>query len=154
MLRPTRQDDLPRMIEIITAPGAAEWWGDYEGVDDDAELASGLAIELAGEVIGWIGYNEEKSRKYPSVGFDIMLDPKRRGEGYGPEALRALIDHFVAEGHHYFYIDPNTRNERAIAAYSKVGFKPVGVMRKVEKLRAGDDWSDGLLMDLLAEELE
>ncbi|MEA5076072.1 MAG: GNAT family N-acetyltransferase, partial [Coriobacteriia bacterium] len=31
------------------------------------------------------------------------------------------------------------------------GFRPVGVMRKYERDSAGE-WSDGLLMDLLAEE--
>jgi aminoglycoside 6'-N-acetyltransferase len=35
--------------------------------------------------------------------------------------------------------------------YGKVGFKPVGVMRKYERDASGK-WSDGLLMDLLAEE--
>jgi aminoglycoside 6'-N-acetyltransferase len=40
----------------------------------------------------------------------------------------------------------------AIRAYEKAGFRPVGVMRKYERLPGGD-WYDGLLMDLLADEL-
>lgn len=34
-----------------------------------------------------------------------------------------------------------------------VGFRPVGVMRRNERDADGSGWHDGLLMDLLAEEL-
>jgi aminoglycoside 6'-N-acetyltransferase len=40
----------------------------------------------------------------------------------------------------------------AIACYRKVGFRPVGVMRRYQRDRSGE-WQDGLLMDLLADEL-
>jgi aminoglycoside 6'-N-acetyltransferase len=43
-------------------------------------------------------------------------------------------------------------NARAIAAYRKVGFRPVGIMRRYERAADGH-WRDGLLMELLAEEL-
>ena len=48
-------------------------------------------------------------------------------------------------------IDPSVHNPRATHVYEKVGFKPVGVMRKYERDTHGQ-WSNGLLMDLLAEE--
>jgi aminoglycoside 6'-N-acetyltransferase len=41
---------------------------------------------------------------------------------------------------------------RAIAAYEKVGFKPVGVMRRHE-LGPGGVWRDALLLDMLEGEL-
>jgi aminoglycoside 6'-N-acetyltransferase len=64
-----------------------------------------------------------------------------------------LIDDF---GHHRLTIDPaaaNTAaNTAAIHCYTKVGFRPVGLMRRYE--RGSDDTRhDGLLMDLLATEL-
>jgi len=43
-------------------------------------------------------------------------------------------------------------NTVAIACYAKAGFRPVGVMRRYERGIDGT-WHDGLLMDLLAEEL-
>jgi aminoglycoside 6'-N-acetyltransferase len=49
-------------------------------------------------------------------------------------------------------IDPAADNAAAIRAYEKVGFRPVGVMRQYERLPGGE-WHDGLLMDLLADEL-
>lgn len=49
-------------------------------------------------------------------------------------------------------IDPRTDNERAIRAYERVGFPPVGVMCRYERGPEGA-WHDGLLMDLLRGEL-
>ena len=49
-------------------------------------------------------------------------------------------------------IDPAADNDRAIAAYAKIGFRPVGRMRQYQRLRDGR-WVDALLMDLLAPEL-
>jgi aminoglycoside 6'-N-acetyltransferase len=61
--------------------------------------------------------------------------------------------HLIDErGFHRIVIDPEVANEAAIASYGKVGFKPVGVMRRYQRDSSGD-WQDGLLMDLLADEL-
>lgn len=144
--------DLPALREIIQKPGTAEWWGEFEGSEDDDELLDGWTIRLGDTIIGWIAAHEEKAAKYPFVALDIMIDPDFHGNGYGPEALRAVIDHFVGHGHHRFTIDPSADNARAIRAYEKTGFKPIGIARRYEQLRPGE-WSDGLLMDLLVEDL-
>jgi aminoglycoside 6'-N-acetyltransferase len=90
---------------------------------------------------------------YRHAGLDIVLARVHQGRGLGPAALRAAIDWLIAErGHHRFTIDPAVANERAIGAYTKVGFRPVGVMRCYER-GADGDWHDNLLMDLLAEDL-
>jgi len=141
------------MLEVIRTPGAAEWWGEYEGEEDDRELLAGFAIELSDDVIGWLGFAEETAKKYPSVGLDIMLAPEHHGHGYGSEALRLAVGHFVAQGHHRFTIDPATENRNAIRAYAAVGFKPVGVLRDYE-LGTDGKWHDGLLMDLLSGDLD
>jgi aminoglycoside 6'-N-acetyltransferase len=61
--------------------------------------------------------------------------------------------HLIDErGHHRLTIDPAADNVRAIAAYSKLGFRPVGVLRAYQRMPDGR-WVDGLLMDLLADEL-
>ena len=64
--------------------------------------------------------------------------------------IRWLADE---RGHHRVTIDPSAANERAIKAYASVGFKPVGVMRRYERDPDGPTFHDGLLMDLLIEEL-
>jgi aminoglycoside 6'-N-acetyltransferase len=75
------------------------------------------------------------------------------GTGPGTEALRLPARHLVEErGHHRLTIDPAVANTRAIRAYEKVGFRPVGVMRQYERGPDGT-WHDSLLMDMLASEL-
>jgi aminoglycoside 6'-N-acetyltransferase len=90
--------------------------------------------------------------EYRHAALDVTLAGAHQGCGLGPEALRLVIRHLIEQGHHRFTIDPAVANERAIRAYAKLGFKPVGVMRAYE-LGADGTWHDGLLMDLLAGEL-
>ena len=67
--------------------------------------------------------------------------------------MRTLATHLVDDHRfHRLVIDPAAENAVAIACYAKVGFRPVGVMRRYER-GADGSWHDGLLMDLLAEEL-
>jgi aminoglycoside 6'-N-acetyltransferase len=113
----------------------------------------GFAIELDGDVIGSIQYAEETDPGYRHAGIDLFLDRAHQGRGLGPDAIRTLARHLIeARGHHRLTIDPAAANDRAIRAYERVGFRPVGVMRRYERGPDGT-WHDGLLMDLLAGEL-
>ena len=155
-LRPLTDADLDPLAEIIREPSVARWWGE---ADEPERLRENLrmdgdawAIELDGELIGWLGFVEEAEPEYRSVALDISLSERAQGRGLGPDALRAAIRWFASDrGHHRFTIDPNVSNERAIRAYSAVGFRPVGIMRRCELVDG--EWTDGLLMDLLIEEL-
>jgi aminoglycoside 6'-N-acetyltransferase len=147
-LRPLRNADLEPLLEIVND---SEWWGETDA-DDLRNDGCAFAIEVDGALAGWLGFDEEDDPDYRFASLDITLSPDYQGRGLGPEALRAVIDWLIGKGHHRFTIDPAAHNERAIAAYAKVGFKPVGTLRKYER---GPDgvWHDGLLMDLLAEDL-
>jgi aminoglycoside 6'-N-acetyltransferase len=155
-LRPIAEADLEPLAAIIREPGVADWWGES---DEPGRLRENLlmdgaawAIETDGELAGWLGFTEETEPEYRSVGLDISLAGRFQGRGIGPDALRTAIRWFAAErGHHRFTIDPNAANERAIRAYAAVGFKPVGIMRRCELVDG--EWTDGLLMDLLIDEL-
>ena len=71
----------------------------------------------------------------------------------GTEAIRLLPRRlFEGRGHHRLTIDLAADNAAAIRAYEKAGFRPVGVMRDYERGPDGA-WHDGLLMDMLEEEL-
>ena len=112
-----------------------------------------FVIELGGRVVGWIQYESEEERDYRHASIDIYVDPAVHGRGVGTDALRALARHLIIDhGHHRLTIDPAADNAAAIRSYSKVGFRPVGIMRRYERGPDGS-WHDGLLMDMLAEEL-
>jgi aminoglycoside 6'-N-acetyltransferase len=83
----------------------------------------------------------------------VFLAEHVQGQSLGTDAVRTLAHYLIHErGHHRLVIDPAADNAAAIRAYEKVGFRPVGVMRQYERLPGGE-WHDGLLMDLLADEL-
>jgi aminoglycoside 6'-N-acetyltransferase len=155
-LRPLEDRDLDALSAVIQEPSVAQWWGE---ADEPERLRENLrmdgdafAIEADGELVGWLGFVEETEPEYRSVGLDISLSERFQGEGLGPDALRTAIRWFADErGHHRFTIDPNAANDRAIKAYAAVGFKPVGIMRRAELVDG--EWTDGLLMDLLIDEL-
>ncbi len=156
-LRPLHDDDVERLVAIVAEPGVREWWGtpdpperEREGLRNDG---AAFAIEVGVDLAGWLGFNEELEPDYRHAALDITLAPAHQDRGLGPEALRAAIRWLAEErGHHRFTIDPARANERAIRAYAKVGFRPVGVLRRAERAADGR-WYDSLLMDLLAEEL-
>ena len=154
VLRPVEAADIAPLAAILREPEIAEWWGDYPEERARAELEGepGWAIEVDGAVAGWLSFSEEADPDYRHVGFDIFLGTAAHGRGLGREALALAVRHFAGKGHHRFTIDPAVANERAIRSYAAVGFRPVGVMRAYERGRDGT-WHDGLLMDLLADEL-
>lgn len=156
-LRPLSDADVEALVAIVEGDGVREWWG----IDDSRDVTredlrnggAAFAIDAGDALAGWLGVCEELAPGYRSAGLDIVLAPAHQGHGIGPEALRLVARWLVEErGHHRLTIDPAACNERAIRAYAAVGFRPVGVMRRYE-LGADGEWRDGLLMDLLAEEL-
>jgi aminoglycoside 6'-N-acetyltransferase len=156
-LRPLSEADVEALVSVVEGDGVREWWG----IDDSRDVTredlrndgTAFAIDVGGALAGWLGVCEELTPGYRSAGLDIVLAPARQGDGVGPEALRLVARWLVDErGHHRLTIDPAACNERAIRAYAAVGFRPVGIMRRYE-LGADGEWRDGLLMDLLAEEL-
>ncbi|MGW4502302.1 GNAT family N-acetyltransferase [Micromonospora sp. NPDC004336] len=158
-LRPATAGDVPALAAIRATPEVRRWWrgGDDLAAAVRADLADGslsvYAIEHGGRVVGAIQWYAEDDPDYRHASMDVFLDPAVRGAGLGGDAIRTLVRHLIDEyGHHRFTIDPAAANTAAVRAYAKVGFRPVGVLRRYER---GEDgrWHDGLLMDLLADEL-
>jgi RimJ/RimL family protein N-acetyltransferase len=154
-LRPAVADDVPVLVAIRTTAEVRRWWGEEEdfaaAVADD--LPKTFVIEHEGRVVGAIQWYEEDDPMYRHAGIDIYLDPTVAGKGLGTDAVRTLARHLIDDlGHHRLVIDPAAANAAAIRAYEKVGFRTVGVMRRYER-GADGTFHDGLLMDLLAEEL-
>ena len=148
-LRPLEPADVAPLNAIVAEPEVRRWWGTDATIDDQ----DAFTILVDGEIAGWLGWYEETDADYRHGGLDIFLAPRHHGRGLGREALALGAQWLIEQrGHHRIIIDPAATNARAIAAYTAVGFKPVGIMRRYERGPDGE-WHDGLLMDLLAEEL-
>ncbi|WP_407655616.1 GNAT family N-acetyltransferase [Amycolatopsis rhabdoformis] len=155
-LRPLTADDRARAQEILATPEVALWWGDaVHEVESLYEVEPGFAsyaIDLDGETVGLIQSSEELDPQYRHAGIDIAIDPAHHGRGLGTEAIRTLAHHLFAQGHHRLTIDPAATNTTAIHVYTKLGFRPIGLLRAYERGPDGT-FHDGLLMDMLAGEL-
>jgi aminoglycoside 6'-N-acetyltransferase len=159
VLRSVTAADAPALAAILAAPGVAAWWGTFDLARVEAELTGNdpdlvvLAVLVGDEVVGSIQFHEEKDPEFRHASMDIFVAPEHQGRGLGPEAIHTLARHLIdARGHHRLTIDPAAANERAIRAYARVGFRPVGTMRQYQRFADGT-WHDGLLMELLADEL-
>ena len=157
LLRPGRPEDADRLVRIRKELEVARRWGSVDIEEEVGEefigTDEGFVIEVDGEVVGAIEYGEEDDPMYRHANMDIFLATSRHGRGLGTEAIRVLARYLFEErGHHRLTIDPAADNATAIRSYEKVGFRRVGIMRNYER---GPDgiWHDGLLMDMLQEEL-
>ncbi len=157
-LRSTTPADAPALAAILAEPEVARWWGRFDLDRVVADLIEhdpdeyGFVIEYGGQAIGYIQAVEETEPDFRHAGIDLFLRTDVHGRGLGPDAIRALATWLLdSRGHHRLTIDPAADNVRAIAAYAKLGFKPIGTMREYQRMVNGQ-WVDALLMDLLAAE--
>jgi aminoglycoside 6'-N-acetyltransferase len=158
-LRRATQTDIPELARIRSAEEVRRWWRGDEDMtaavaeDLDQPDVETFVIEHEGRVAGAIQWQAETEPDYRHANIDIYLDPALHRRGLGSDAIRTLVRHLIADrGHHRLVIDPAADNTAAIGCYTKVGFKPVGLMRRYERGLDGT-WHDGLLMDLLADDL-
>ena len=151
-LRRTVAADVPVLLRILQEPEVAAWWrrDEWERLDETDAVTFSVLLDDA--VVGCIQYSEETDPDYWSAAVDIFVSAAAQGRGVGPDAMRALIAWLIdVRGHHRLTVDPAAANARAIHVYEKLGFRPVGVLRRYERATGGE-WRDALLMELLAEE--
>jgi RimJ/RimL family protein N-acetyltransferase len=84
-----------------------------------------------GEEVGTIGYDLCDKKKSRAV-LDVWLrGEKYCGRGHGTDSLNALRRHLFEEyGIRNLSISPSSRNKRAVAAYSKSGFRRVAMTKE------------------------
>lgn len=160
LLRPPSLGDVAPLAAIWRQPSVARWWPG-EGPDEIrrriAEGEPGITpwvIELEGRVAGYVQLWEESDPEYRHAGIDLMLAEEHQGRGVGPATVEAVARWAFAQGHHRVTIDPAADNHRARRAYEKVGFRQVGVLRRYQWDPTTGSWVDGVLYDLLEDDLE
>jgi len=157
VLVPVAVEHVAELRRILAMPEVRRRWRDEAaspGWPFDDSSATRFAIVVDGAVRGMVQYGEEEDPDYRHASIDIFVDSAVHGRGLGRDAVATLAGHLVNDrGHHRLVIDPAVDNEPAIRCYTAVGFRPVGTMRRYERDADGRGWHDGLLMDLLAEEL-
>ena len=160
ILRTPTLGDVDTISAIMAEPAVARWWPRYDrdrierefvtDVDDDTTV---FVIEVDGAVAGVIQSWEEPDQEYRHAGMDIAVATAWHGKDVAIAALRGLARHLIDDlGHHHLTIDPAAANTRAIRAYEKLGYRPVGILRRNE-LGPDGAFRDTLLMDLVVDDL-
>ena len=139
--RPVIVDDLPMLGIWLERPHVAEWWDDTD--DKLAEIREAMVepstepfiIEIDGRPIGYIQcYDPHREEDHPyrdqpvgSLGIDQFIgEPELVGIGHGSRFIAAFAETLFRRGAPRVIIDPDPRNGRAIRAYEKAGFRPLG----------------------------
>lgn len=139
--RPVTRRDLPMISGWLAEPHLVEWWGDPEtslaeiGENIDSVSVEALIVELDGTPIGYLqSYDPHLEDDHPyqdqpfgTLGIDISIGrPELVGMGHGSAIVRQFAEEMLAEGASRIVIDPHPSNARAIRAYEKAGFRPIG----------------------------
>ncbi|TIX14436.1 MAG: acetyltransferase, partial [Mesorhizobium sp.] len=122
-------------------PHVAEWWDDPE--QEIAEIrehidsvsVEPLIVELDGRPIAYLqSYDPHLEDDHPyadqpfgTLGIDLSIGLAQLvGVGHGTAIVRQFVEQLFEEGAPRVIIDPHPRNARAIRAYEKAGFRPIG----------------------------
>lgn len=139
--RTVEETDLDLLAGWIKQPHWAEWWGDsakeIAEIRDhmDSVSVEPLIVELDGEPIAYLqSYDPHLEDDHPyadqpfgTLGVDLSIGPANLlNEGHGSAILAQFVDELFEEGATRVIIDPNPANIRAISAYKKAGFRPLG----------------------------
>jgi aminoglycoside 6'-N-acetyltransferase len=154
VLRDGRPGDVDELLAMFAAPEVRRWWHEESAEEIASRFergdGTGWVIEAGGRTVGWVQAFDQDDPDYRHATIDIATAPEVHGTGIPLDALRAVRSWLVAQhGHHRLTIDPALDNARAAAAYRKLGFRDVGVMRRYERSPEGE-WRDGLLMEWVA----
>lgn len=135
----------PDNFKPITRDQAASW------IENQMAEDYSWVIEHNARMIGSVrlhSLNLVDQRASLAIG---ILDLSLLGKGLGSEAMNLLVSHaFSAMKLHRLTLRVLSFNERAIAAYKKIGFVHEGLER--QSARIGDNWHDDVIMGLLAPE--
>ena len=144
--RAVEEDDLPTIAAWLAEPHVAEWWSDPQTEIDqirehmDSISVEPLIVEFGGRPIAYLqSYDPHLEDGHPSqdqpfgtLGLDLTIGlPELVGVGHGPAILSQFAEELFEEGAPRLVIDPDPRNVRAIRAYAKAGFRPIGERRSV-----------------------
>jgi L-amino acid N-acyltransferase YncA len=106
-----------------------------------------LVAEEDGAVVGWASLNVFNARRAYDHVADLSLYVERdwRGRGVGRRLLEALITRARELGYHKLVLAAFPWNAAGMRAYSRAGFREVGIYR--EQGRLDGRWVDTVVME-------
>ncbi len=101
--------------------------------------------------IGTLGFRDMNLTSRSATLFIIIGENEYWGQGYGTDALSALMDYLFFQWNlNRLSLDTWDGNQRAIEAYKKLGFKVEGCLRQARFVLG--EYRDAILMGILRDE--
>jgi aminoglycoside 6'-N-acetyltransferase len=139
--RPVTEADMSMLAAWLGTPHVAAWWGEPDialaNIRQHMDSASvrPYIIELNDTPIGYIqSYAPHLEEDHPyrdqpegTLGIDQFIGKSELvGMGHGPCLIGAFVDQLFRQGAPRVVTDPDPTNMRAIRAYEKATFRPLG----------------------------
>jgi RimJ/RimL family protein N-acetyltransferase len=163
-IRRARPDDVDFLVELFTHEDVEPFLAavrpkDRESVLEEIERsttepdASGVfVVEVDGERAGSMHFDRANRRSRIANLGGLAIHPDFRGRRLADDAARLFQRHLIDElGFHRLQLEVYGFNERAIGHAERAGFTREGVRRKA--YWRNDEWVDGVLFGLVAEDL-
>lgn len=161
MFRPVERADLPRLerwlndfgtlrtagigISVRSTARVENWYNRLAGAEDGERWV--IIVECAtGSAIGFAGLRDIDHRHGTAEYAITIGDPEARGQGYGTEATRRLLQYaFIDLGLRSVLLDVSEYNLAGRRAYARSGFREIGRRRECDPL--GGLWWDTIYME-------
>jgi RimJ/RimL family protein N-acetyltransferase len=164
-IRRARADDADFLVELVTHEDVEPFLAAVRAKDRDEILseiersqaepdAFGVfVIEVDGARAGTMRFERANKRSRIADLGGLAVHPDFRGAKVGDAAARQLQRHLVGDlGFHRLQMEIYGFNERAMAHAERSGFIREGVRRRA--YWRNDEWVDGVLYGLVAEDLD
>src|SRR5258705_3091852 len=125
-------------------------WGHFDRSNPaECRLVAGSASD---GVVGWTALGGYSARKvYSGVAWEsVYVAESARGRGVGRRLLEALIGASEAAGYWTLLAGVMAENDRSLALHERVGFRVIGVQRRLGQDASGR-WRDVVLLERRSE---
>jgi RimJ/RimL family protein N-acetyltransferase len=163
-IRRARKDDVDFLTELVThvdvepflaavrAKGHDELLEEVARSEDEPEAFGVFVIEVEGRRAGTMRFERANVRSRIANLGGLAVHPDFRGSRVSDTAARLFQRHLFADlGFHRLQLEVYGFNERALRHAERSGFVREGVRRKA--YWRNDEWVDGVLYGLVAEDL-
>lgn len=145
-------EDVEPFLAAVRAKGRDEILEEIERSHADPEAFGVFVIEADGERAGTMRFERANRRSRIADLGGLAVHPDFRGRKVADVAARLLQRHLLEDlGYHRLQMEVYGFNERALAHAERAGFTREGVRRKA--YWRNDEWVDGVLFGLVAEDL-
>ena len=163
-IRRAEPDDADFLLELMTHEDVDPFMAvvrprDRDGLLTEIERSQAepqeygrFVIEVDGEPAGLMGFEVANRRSRIAHLGSLAVHPSFRGKRVADRAAQLFQRHLIFDlGYHRLQLEIYGFNERALAHAERAGFIREGVRRQA--YWRNDEWVDGVLYGLLAEEL-